>query len=156
MVSNSPRLAAFMSGACLCGCWYARGFLSLPLAPNAPPVGSYDIGGADKSPGGSSFQKASRFKSEGSGNKHHSHWIAGDYVYDSPKNATKKPPASAYFAPSLHRWRRCFICRRLPAGRSNTCECMELWISCCLSTQFQFVLLTTKQPLANPFTCTVL
>lgn len=41
--------------------------LSFSVAPTAPPVGSYDIGGQDSKAGAVSFHKAARFKSDGSG-----------------------------------------------------------------------------------------
>ena len=41
--------------------------LSFCVAPTAPPVGSYDVGGQDSNAGAVSFHKASRFKSDGSG-----------------------------------------------------------------------------------------
>ena len=41
--------------------------LSFSVAPTAPPVGSYDIGGQDSNAGAVSFHKAARFKSDGSG-----------------------------------------------------------------------------------------
>ena len=45
--------------------------LSFSVAPTAPPVGSYDIGGQDSKAGAVSFHKAARFKSDGSGTNTH-------------------------------------------------------------------------------------
>ena len=53
---------------CSCGSGYIPLWpLLLSVAPTAPPVGTYDIGGHDSSAGAVSFQKAARFKSDGSG-----------------------------------------------------------------------------------------
>ena len=46
---------------------------SFSVAPTAPPVGSYDVGGQDSNAGAASFHKAARFKSNGSGTKSETH-----------------------------------------------------------------------------------
>ena len=66
------------SHGCLRSCSCGSGKLPLwPLslffsvAPTAPPVGSYDIGGQESNAGAVSFHKAARFKSDGSGTNIH-------------------------------------------------------------------------------------
>ena len=68
MVSNAALANRGCLQSCSCGSGYMPLWpLSLCVAPTAPPVGSYDVGGHDTSVGATSFQKAARFKSNGSG-----------------------------------------------------------------------------------------